>query len=146
MVRVSGRLNVYADFSLRYYCHQLVGDEVQVSNRNILPNAVKKFFEDRFFCTYEYDELDIETEENMFQLVQRGVALTPAEKMRALSSEWAMFTKQYEDDYELIVNCKYFHIASADIWTYKMPVSKQNRASGFRLVLTSMCPFRFESF
>jgi hypothetical protein len=44
----------------------------------------------------------------MFQLVQRGVALTPAEKMRAMSTEWAVFTRQYEEDYELIVNCEYF--------------------------------------
>lgn len=46
----------------------------------------------------------------MFQLVQRGIALTPAEKMRAMSTEWATFTKQYEDDYTLIVNCKFNNI------------------------------------
>lgn len=43
----------------------------------------------------------------MFQLVQRGITLTQAEKMRAMSTEWATFTKQYEDDYNLIVNCKF---------------------------------------
>jgi len=43
----------------------------------------------------------------MFQLVQRGIALTPGEKMRAMSTEWANFTKQYEDNYSLIVNCSY---------------------------------------
>ena len=43
----------------------------------------------------------------MFQLVQRGVALTPAEKMRAMSTEWATFAKQYEDDYPLVINCKW---------------------------------------
>jgi hypothetical protein len=48
----------------------------------------------------------LDTEETMFQLVQRGIALTPAEKMRAMSTEWAAFAKQYEDDYVLIVNCK----------------------------------------
>jgi hypothetical protein len=42
----------------------------------------------------------------MFQLVQRGIALTPGEKMRAMSTEWANFTKQYEDNYSLIVNCE----------------------------------------
>lgn len=46
----------------------------------------------------------------MFQLVQRGIALTPAEKMRAMSTEWAVFAKQYEDDYILIVNCKYLRL------------------------------------
>lgn len=42
----------------------------------------------------------------MFQLVQRGIALTPAEKMRAMSSEWATFARKYEDDYSLILNRK----------------------------------------
>lgn len=51
----------------------------------------------------------METEETMFQLVQRGIALTPAEKMRAMSTEWATFAKQYEEDYPMIVNCEYFN-------------------------------------
>ncbi|CZR51618.1 uncharacterized protein PAC_01495 [Phialocephala subalpina] len=102
-----------------FYCHQVIDGRIQVNNRNILPNAVKEFFKKQFFCCYEYEELDQDTEETMFQLVQRGIALTPAEKMRALSTEWALFTKQFEDDYALVVN-----------------LSKQNRASGFRLVLT----------
>lgn len=91
----------------RYYCHQIINGQIQISNRNVLPNAVKKFFNERVFCTYEYEGLSQDTEETMFQLVQRGVALTPAEKMRAMSTEWAVFTRQYEEDYELIVNCEY---------------------------------------
>jgi hypothetical protein len=81
------------------------GREV-ASGRNILPRAVKEFFQNQFFCCYEYEELSMDTEETMFQLVQRGIALTPAEKMRAMSTEWAAFAKQYEDDYVLIVNRK----------------------------------------
>ncbi|TVY21897.1 hypothetical protein LARI1_G000276 [Lachnellula arida] len=102
-----------------YFCHPVVNGHETFSNHNILPRAVREFFAKQAFCCYEYDELTLETEETMFQLVQRGIALTPAEKMRAMSTEWATFTKQYEDDYTLIVN-----------------LSKQNRASGFRLVLT----------
>ncbi|CZT50880.1 uncharacterized protein RSE6_11948 [Rhynchosporium secalis] len=102
-----------------YFCHPKVDGRIQISNRNILPNAVKTHFENQFFCCYEYEELTPDSEETMFQLVQRGIALTPAEKMRAMSTEWATFTRQYEDDYQLIVN-----------------LSKQNRASGFRLILT----------
>jgi len=68
---------------------------------------VKEFFKSKSFCCYEYEELTVETEETMFQLVQRGVALTPAEKMRAMSTEWANITKQYEDDYPMLVNCKH---------------------------------------
>lgn len=75
------------------------------SNHIIMPAAVKNFFKKRTLCCYEYNELPQETEENMFQLVQRGIALTPAEKMRAKSTEWAAFAKQYEEDYSIIVNC-----------------------------------------
>lgn len=67
---------------------------------------MKKFFLSRFFICYEYNELSQSTEEEMFQLVQRGIALTPAEKMRAMSSEWATLARKYEDDYSLILNRK----------------------------------------
>ena len=101
---------VLADFSWlmlsRYYSHPIVNGREVASGRNILPRAVKEFFQNQFFCCYEYEELSLDTEETMFQLVQRGIALTPAEKMRAMSTEWAAFAKQYEDDYVLIVSCK----------------------------------------
>ena len=90
-----------------YFCHPIIDGRIQISNRNVLPNAVKKFFEKQFFCCYEYEELTPDTEETMFQLVQRGIALTPAEKMRAMSTDWATFTRQFEDDYALIVNRMY---------------------------------------
>lgn len=89
-----------------YFCHPVIDGRIQISNRNVLPNAVKKHFESQFFCCYEYEELTKDTEETMFQLVQRGIALAPAEKMRSMSTAWAAYTRQYEDDYALIVNCK----------------------------------------
>ncbi|KAG9237047.1 hypothetical protein BJ875DRAFT_184483 [Amylocarpus encephaloides] len=102
-----------------FFCHPTYNGKEQFSNHNILPKAVKDFFMNQAFCCYEYTDMKPDTEETMFQLVQRGIALTPAEKMRAMSTEWATYTKQYEDDYVLIVN-----------------LSKQTRASGFRLILT----------
>ncbi|CAL3964406.1 unnamed protein product [Diplocarpon coronariae] len=96
--------------------HPVIDGRIQICNRNVLPNAVKKFFETRFFCCYEYEDLTADTEKTMVQLVQRGIALTPAEKMRAMSTKWAMFIRQFEDDYALIVN--------------------HEGASGFRLILT----------
>lgn len=71
-----------------------------------MPQAVRDFFMQRRLCCYEYEELSKDTEENMFQLVQRGIALTPAEKMRAMSTEWSAFTRQYVEDYSIVVNCK----------------------------------------
>ncbi|KAI6708288.1 hypothetical protein JHW43_009181, partial [Diplocarpon mali] len=90
-----------------HLCHPVIDGRIQISNRNVLPNAVKKFFETQFFCCYEYEDLTADTEKTMVQLVQRGIALTPAEKMRAMSTKWAMFIP-----------------------------SIQRGASGFRLILT----------
>ncbi len=78
-----------------------------MTNRNILPDTTKKFFSERKFCCYEYDQLPVSVEENMFQLVQRGIPLTPAERLRAISTEWAKFAKQYEEDYALVVDRKH---------------------------------------
>lgn len=120
-----------------YFCHPIIDGQIQISNRNVLPNAVKKFLESQFFCCYEYEDLTPDTEETMFQLVQRGIALTPAEKMRAMSAEWAAFARQFEDDYALIVN-RTFPLLSLQRFSNKnyLQVSKQSRASGFRLILT----------
>jgi hypothetical protein len=92
---------------LRYFCHPVDenGEEVP-SNHNILPEGAKNLFKGKNLCCYFYKELPKDVEENMFQLVQRGVPLSPAEKMRAMSTAWADFAKQYEKDYSLVVNCK----------------------------------------
>ncbi|RDW79941.1 hypothetical protein BP6252_04579 [Coleophoma cylindrospora] len=102
-----------------FYSHPIINGVEKITNHNIMPEVMKKRFRESQFCCYEYDNLNLTTEETMFQLVQRGIALTPAERMKAMSTEWAQFTKRYEEDYCLVVN-----------------LSKQNRASGFRVVLT----------
>lgn len=90
----------------RYYRHPIVNGVEKVTNHNIMPEAMKKKFRDAEFCCYEYVNLSLHTEETMFQLVQRGIALTPAERMKAMSTEWAQFTKKYEEDYSIVVNCE----------------------------------------
>jgi hypothetical protein len=117
--------------STRFYCHPKVNGVETISNHNILPTAVKEFFLKKYFCIYEYNELDVETEETMFQLVQRGVALTPAEKMRAMSTEWATFAKKYEDDYPMIVNCEYctFQLSSSHLTAFQYRSKTEHLAS-----------------
>ncbi|KAL3418826.1 hypothetical protein PVAG01_09047 [Phlyctema vagabunda] len=102
-----------------FYRHPIINGIEKITNHNIMPDAMKKRFRESEFCCYEYQDLNLATEETMFQLVQRGIALTPAERMKAMSTEWAQFTKKFEEDYAIVVN-----------------LSKQNRASGFRVVLT----------
>lgn len=126
---------------IRFYTHPIVNGIEQPSSHLILPEKTKDFFRLRTFCCYEYSDLPESVEENMFQLVQRGMPLTPAEKMRALSTKWAVFAKQYEEDYAMVVNCKCKDIEN-DTWetyTNAALVSKQGRASGFRSVMTVFC-------
>lgn len=92
--------------SFRFYDHPIVNGVRKQSKHDILPPSTKEFFRQRTFTCYEYANLNNQVEENMFQLVQRGMPLTPAEKLQALSTKWAAFTKQYEADYNGIVNCK----------------------------------------
>ncbi len=84
----------------------------QITSNNILPEATKLFFVSRCVCCYEYKNISSAVEENMFQLVQRGVPLTPAEKMRALSTKWATFGKEFEERYAKVLNCEYFILNS----------------------------------
>ncbi|KFY35556.1 hypothetical protein V494_05816 [Pseudogymnoascus sp. VKM F-4513 (FW-928)] len=105
-----------------FFCHPIVDGVEKHSNHNILPQKTKEFFESRMFCCYEYQKLMPSVEETMFQLVQRGMPLTPAEKMRALSTPWANFAKQYEIDYPAVLS-----------------LGKQSRASGFRQIMTIFC-------
>lgn len=106
------------------------------NNHNILPQKTKKVFERRTFCCYEYNELKPQLEENMFQLVQRGMPLTPAEKLRAMSTNWANFAKQYEQDYPSVIACTLTLKHSFSIFT-KQSSSMRTKAS-FRL---SSCCF-----
>ncbi|KAH8597955.1 hypothetical protein B0O99DRAFT_507415, partial [Bisporella sp. PMI_857] len=108
-----------------YFCHPMVGSQEILSNHDIIPIAIKDFFKKRTLCCYEYSDLPQETQENMFQLVQRGITLTPTEQMRAKSTEWAVLAKQYEEDYSIVVN-----------------LSKQKQASGFRIVVIMFAMIR----
>lgn len=89
---------------LRFYCHPKVNGVEQPSGHLILPENTKKLFRERDLVTYEYSDLSIQVEETMFQLVQKGMPLTPAERMRALSTDWAKFAKEFEADFPKIIN------------------------------------------
>jgi hypothetical protein len=98
-----------------YYCYP----EGASKGVRILPERIKQWFRKQTFCCYEFSDLPERVEEEMFQLVQRGMPLTPAEKMRALSTKWATFAKQYEAEYSEVVN-----------------LCSTVRALGFRAVVT----------
>lgn len=102
-----------------YYCNPTVDGYVKDTNHLILPSRTKNIFRNRSFCCYEFGDLSASVEENMFQLVQRGMPLSPAEKMRALSTEWANLAKKFETDYPMIIG-----------------LNNTTRAQGFRMIVS----------
>ncbi|KAJ9126095.1 hypothetical protein QFC24_002367 [Naganishia onofrii] len=57
-----------------------------------LPNKEKRIFETKTLVCAEFESLPDIAERDIFQRVQMGMALTPAEKLQALSTPWAKFT------------------------------------------------------
>lgn len=102
-----------------YYCNPTVDVVHKNTNHLIMPAKTKAIFRNRSFCCYEFQNLSASVEENMFQLVQRGMPLSPAEKMRALSTNWANLAKKFEADYPMIINLNSVH-----------------RAAGFRMIVS----------
>lgn len=47
----------------------------------------------------DFENIDGDTEREMFQRVQNGVALTPAEKLQALSSPWVEWINTLQRKY-----------------------------------------------
>ncbi|KII90448.1 hypothetical protein PLICRDRAFT_38996 [Plicaturopsis crispa FD-325 SS-3] len=66
--------------------------------RTILPKQYINAFANKQIACVEYDELEHNDEREMFQRVQLGVALTPAERMQAVSSECAQFMREILKD------------------------------------------------
>ncbi|KAG9248631.1 hypothetical protein BJ878DRAFT_562546 [Calycina marina] len=103
-----------------YFCHPMADGMEVPSSHTIMPDAVKIFFWQRNLCCYEYSDLPQATEENMFQLLNKDIALTAGGRLLAKATEWAMFARQYEEDYSLILT-----------------LSRPERASAYRIVLTT---------
>ncbi|KAI9721301.1 MAG: hypothetical protein M1812_002463 [Candelaria pacifica] len=105
-----------------YYTDQLdeEGHPIRSSKTKlILPERMKQEFRKKSIVCYEFMNLSHEQEEDLFQRVQKGVQLTPAEKFRATRGTWQSFAIMYEQDFPTVVN-----------------LSGNIRSSGFRNLLT----------
>ncbi|KAI9701288.1 MAG: hypothetical protein M1836_001958 [Candelina mexicana] len=89
------------------------------SSRLILPEIAKEQFRKKELVCYEFNQLSHEQEEDLFQRVQKGMQLSPAEKFRATRGPWQTFAIMYENDFPAVVN-----------------LSENRRSIGFRNVLT----------
>ncbi|EIN04183.1 hypothetical protein PUNSTDRAFT_116641 [Punctularia strigosozonata HHB-11173 SS5] len=67
------------------------------TKRMLLPKQyITKFANKQIVCV-EYDGLDGDQEREIFQRVQLGVALTPAERMQAITGPWASFARELQN-------------------------------------------------
>ncbi|KAF4602043.1 hypothetical protein EYR40_005244 [Pleurotus pulmonarius] len=77
---------------------------IKPESRKILPRAEKELFEKIQIHCVEYENLDEMTEREIFQRVQLGVALTPAEKLQAVASPWSNWINALRNKHILIDN------------------------------------------
>ncbi|KAH8981110.1 hypothetical protein EDB86DRAFT_3107326 [Lactarius hatsudake] len=62
----------------------------------LLPKTLQQAFANKQIVCVEYDGLTSEQEREIFQRVQLGVALTPAERMQAISGPWPNFIREIQ--------------------------------------------------
>ncbi|KAL6301935.1 hypothetical protein BKA93DRAFT_443788 [Sparassis latifolia] len=65
----------------------------------LLPERYRKIFCNKQIVCVEYQDLTEDDEREIFQRVQMGMALTPAEKLQAISSPTASFIRELQDQY-----------------------------------------------
>ncbi|KAI0074912.1 hypothetical protein K474DRAFT_1647415 [Panus rudis PR-1116 ss-1] len=65
----------------------------------LLPQKYKNLFKMKTLVCVEYDNLTGDQEREIFQRVQLGMALTPAEKMQAINTKRASFIRDLLSDY-----------------------------------------------
>ncbi|KAH7116956.1 hypothetical protein B0J11DRAFT_537976 [Dendryphion nanum] len=71
-------------------------------SKRILPEEVRRQFLRKEFCSFEYQNISTEQEEDLFARVQMGMQLSAAEKMRAQSGPWQELARLFVDDYPIV--------------------------------------------
>ncbi|KAJ7626513.1 hypothetical protein B0H17DRAFT_1110686 [Mycena rosella] len=67
--------------------------------KKILPEKYRKLFDGKAVVCVEYQDLEDADEREIFQRVQLGVALTPAEKLKVLTTPRARFVRTLQDTF-----------------------------------------------
>ncbi|KAN0114173.1 hypothetical protein V8E52_006971 [Russula decolorans] len=75
----------------RYWCKKC-GTNLRI----LLPTPLQQAFANKQIVCVEYDSLSEEQEREIFQRVQLGVALTPAERMQAITGPWPNFIREIQ--------------------------------------------------
>ncbi|KAI0324182.1 hypothetical protein GY45DRAFT_1263338, partial [Cubamyces sp. BRFM 1775] len=79
----------------RYYFKS----DIAGSKAQLLPERYKKMFMNKQIVCMEYQEITPENEREIFQRVQLGMALTPAERLQAISCPLTGFIRELLDTY-----------------------------------------------
>ncbi|GBB85338.1 hypothetical protein RclHR1_01190014 [Rhizophagus clarus] len=75
-----------------------------LDNKNSLTEAERELFECSEFICVEYYDLTLQQEQEIFSRVQLGVALTPAERLQAISSPMADFVHEIHSQYSMTLS------------------------------------------
>ncbi|KAJ7235709.1 hypothetical protein B0H12DRAFT_1141128 [Mycena haematopus] len=67
--------------------------------KKILPQKFRNMFDGKAVVCVEYQDLDDQDEREIFQRVQLGVALTPAEKLKIITTPRAKFVRGLQDEF-----------------------------------------------
>ncbi|KAJ6492018.1 hypothetical protein C8R45DRAFT_990213 [Mycena sanguinolenta] len=67
--------------------------------KRLLPQKFRNMFDGKAVVCVEYQGLDDADEREIFQRVQLGVALTPAEKLKVISTPRAKFVRELQDNF-----------------------------------------------
>ena len=67
--------------------------------RNIIPQSIKDDFLNREILVCDLVDLTAAQEEDHFSRVQKGLALTPAEQLRATTGPWQKLAALYMNDF-----------------------------------------------
>ncbi|KAF7981511.1 hypothetical protein HWV62_33073 [Athelia sp. TMB] len=77
--------------------HKLWYKTAPGTKRKILPPQLKTKFANKQIVCVEYEGLSDDQERELFQRVQLGVALTPAERMQAIVGPWPTLIREFKD-------------------------------------------------
>lgn len=79
-----------------------------VRGRKYLPQAAQAEFWKKTFLCYEYVGMTDDQEHELFERVQRGNPLTPAERFQAKKGDWQNLAQSFQKDFPRVANCRFY--------------------------------------
>ncbi|KAF9220669.1 hypothetical protein BS17DRAFT_786932 [Gyrodon lividus] len=83
----------------KYWYKSTAGSQSGRSPRMLLPDKFRRLFANKQIVCIEYQDLPDSEEREIFQRVQLGMALTPAEKLQVLNTPMSAFVRKLQSQY-----------------------------------------------